>query len=196
MAVSTAWQKCPQKARSAISKRRGGMSRRQKGRAGGARLLRVLLASVVFGAPLAAAAENEASQKVPRFVSLRSDQVNLRVGPGENYPIEWVLTRKDMPVEIIRQFENWRIIRDWQGSEGSVRDRMGGSKRGVVGKGALRTLHRQPDPASPTVARAEPGVVARLLECRADWCRVEAADNTGWVQRGDLWGVYPDEIVQ
>ncbi len=172
------------------------MSRRQKGRAGGARLLRVLLASVVFGAPLAAAAENEASQKVPRFVSLRSDQVNLRVGPGENYPIEWVLTRKDMPVEIIRQFENWRMIRDWQGTEGWVHERMVAGKRAVVVKGGIRTLHRQPDPASPAVARAEPGVVARLLECRADWCRVEAADHTGWVQRGDLWGVYPDEIVQ
>ena len=114
------------------------MSRRQKGRAGGARLLRVLLASVVFGAPLAAAAENEASQKVPRFVSLRSDQVNLRVGPGENYPIEWVLTRKDMPVEIIRQFENWRMIRDWQGTEGWVHERMVAGKRAVVVKGGIR----------------------------------------------------------
>ena len=172
------------------------MSRRQKGRAVGARLLRVLLASFVFGAPLASAAESEANQKVPRFVSLRSDQANLRVGPGENYPIDWVLTRKDMPVEIIRQFENWRMIRDWQGTEGWVHERMVAGKRAVVVKGGIRTLHRQPDPASPAVARAEPGVVARLLECRADWCRVEAAENTGWVQRGDLWGLYPDEIVQ
>jgi SH3-like domain-containing protein len=107
-----------------------------------------------------------------------------------------VLTRKDMPVEIIRQFENWRMIRDWQGTEGWVHERMVAGKRAVVVKGGIRTLHRLPDPASPAVARAEPGVVARLLECRADWCRVEAADNTGWVQRGDLWGVYPDEIVQ
>ena len=172
------------------------MSRRQKGRAVGARLLRVLLASFVFGAPLASAAESEANQKVPRFVSLRSDQSNLRVGPGENYPIDWVLTRKDMPVEIIRQFENWRMIRDWQGTEGWVHERMVAGKRAVVVKGGIRTLHRQPDLASPAVARAEPGVIARLIECRADWCRVEAADNTGWVQRGDLWGVYPDEIVQ
>src|SRR5712691_6912817 len=184
MAVSTAWQKCPQKARSAISKRRGGMSSRQKGRVVGARLLRLLLASLLFGAPLAAAAENEASQKVPRFVSLRSDQVNLRVGPGENYPIEWVLTRKDMPVEIIRQFENWRMIRDWQGTEGWVHERMVSGKRGVIVRGGIRTLHGQPDVASPAVARAEPGVIARLLGCRPEWCRVEAANSTGWVQRG------------
>jgi SH3-like domain-containing protein len=172
------------------------MSRRQNGRASGARFLSVLLAAFVFFAPLASAAENEASQKLPRFVSLRADQVNLRVGPGENYPIEWVLTRKDMPVEIIRQFENWRMIRDWQGTEGWVHERMVTGKRAVIVKGGLRALRREADLAAQIVARAEPGVVARLLECRADWCRIEAADIAGWVQRGDLWGVYPDEIVQ
>ena len=69
-------------------------------------------------------------------------------------------------------------------------------KRAVVIKGGIRTLHRQPDPAAPAVARAQPGVIAKLLECRGDWCRVDAADHTGWVQRGDLWGIYPDEVVQ
>jgi SH3-like domain-containing protein len=172
------------------------MSRRQRDRALHAPLPWVLLAAVVLAAPLVLAAENDSGQKLPRFVTLRSDQVNLRVGPGENYPIEWVLTRKDMPVEIVRQFENWRMIRDWQGTEGWVHERMVTGKRAVVVKGGIRALHREPDPASQVVARAEPGVVARLLECRGSWCRIEAADNSGWVQRGDLWGVYPDEILQ
>jgi SH3-like domain-containing protein len=161
-----------------------------------ARLLGVLMGAFVIAAPPGAAAEGEVGQKLPRFVSLRSDQVNLRVGPGENYPIEWVLTRKEMPVEIVKEFENWRMIRDWQGTEGWVHERMLTGKRAVVVKGGIRTLHRQPDPASPAVARAQSGVIARLLECRADWCRIDAADHVGWVQRGDLWGVYPDEIVQ
>lgn len=167
------------------------MSRRQKGRRSALSLAILLLA-----APAAMAADSEQGQKLPRFVSLRSDQVNLRVGPGENYPIEWVLTRKDMPVEITKEFENWRLIRDWQGTEGWVHERMLTGKRAVVIKGGIRTLHGQPDAASPPVALAEPGVVARLIECRADWCRIDAADHTGWVQRGDMWGVYPDEVVQ
>jgi SH3-like domain-containing protein len=154
------------------------------------------MVALVLIAPPASAAEGEAGQKLPRFVSLRSDQVNLRVGPGENYPIEWVLTRKEMPVEIVKEFENWRMIRDWQGTEGWVHERMLTSKRAVVVKGGVRTLHRQPDVGSPAVARAEAGVFAKLIECRADWCRIDAADHTGWVQRGDLWGVYPDEVVQ
>ena len=159
-------------------------------------MMPALLAALVFPASLGAAAESETGPKLPRFASLRSDQVNLRVGPGENYPIEWVLTRKEMPVEIIRTFENWRMIRDWQGTEGWVHERMLTGKRAVVIKGGIRTLHRQPEVASPPVARAEPGVVARLLECRADWCRIDAADHAGWVQRGDLWGVYLDEALQ
>jgi SH3-like domain-containing protein len=155
-----------------------------------------LSAALVLAVAPAWAAENEPGARLPRFVSLRSDQVNLRVGPGENYPIRWVLTRKEMPVEIVREFEHWRMIRDWQGTEGWVHERMVWGKRGIVVKGGVRALHRQPDPASEVVARAEPGVFARLVECRGGWCRIEAAEITGWVQRGEVWGVYPDEVVQ
>src|SRR5438477_10938197 len=129
MVVSSAWRKVPQRAVSAISNSGGGMSRRQTWLRFVARLLGVLAAAFVFAALPAAAGESEAGQKLPRFVSLRSDQVNLRVGPGENYPIEWVLARKDMPVEVVEEFENWRIIRDGQGSEGWVHDSMVTVKR-------------------------------------------------------------------
>jgi SH3-like domain-containing protein len=155
-----------------------------------------LSAALAAAVALASAAETEPSARLPRFVSLRSDQVNLRVGPGENYPIQWVLTRKEMPVEIIREFEHWRMIRDWQGTEGWVHERMVTGKRAVVVKGSIRALHRLPDPASQIVARAEPGVFARLIECRGTWCRIETAEIAGWVQRIEVWGVYPDEAVQ
>src|SRR6266478_10135737 len=161
MAVSTAWRSL-HKVRLGISKRRGRMSRRQSRCALGARLAAVALTGLVAAMPLASAGEGEPTGKLPRFVSLRSDQVNLRVGPGENYPIAWVLTRKEMPVEIVREFQHWRLIRDWQGTEGWVHERMVTGKRGVIVKGGTRALHRQPDPASPIVARAEPGVLARL----------------------------------
>ena len=137
-----------------------------------------------------------AADKLPRFASLRSDEVNLRVGPGENYPIEWVLKRKDMPVEIVEQFENWRRVRDWQGDKGWVLDRMIADRRDVIVDGAVRVLYRQPDPRSPIVARAEPGVVARLIAFQGPWCHIEVGGFAGWVQRGEVWGVYPDETLQ
>jgi SH3-like domain-containing protein len=156
----------------------------------------VLLLLVAAGRGPAAAADNEKSLPVPRFVSLHADRVNLRTGPGSQYPIEWVLTKKEMPVQIIAQFEHWRRIRDWEGAEGWVQERMVAGKRTVVvNKGGLRPLYQQPDPATSVIARAEPGAVARLAECRGPWCRVETDDVSGWMRRSDIWGVFPDETV-
>ena len=170
------------------------MSRRQLARIFTAGF--ALAAALALLTPPASGGEAEGADKLPRFVSLRSDQVNLRVGPGENYPIEWVLTHKEMPVEIIKEFEHWRKIHDWQGTEGWVHERMVSGKRTVVVRGGIRALRRQPDLASEVVARAEPGVFAHLIECRGVWCRIESADITGWVQRIEIWGVYLDEAVQ
>jgi SH3-like domain-containing protein len=143
----------------------------------------------------AASSDGEASLPVPRFVSLHADRVNLRTGPGDRYPIEWVLTRKEMPVEITGQLEHWRRIRDWEGTSGWVHERMLTGKRGVIVKGGVRPVLRQPDPAAPVIARAEPGVVGRLLECRDAWCKIETSEVTGWMRRSDVWGVYPAETV-
>ena len=144
----------------------------------------------------AAAADEDPSPKVPRFVSLHSDKVNLRTGPGRQYPIEWVLTKKEMPVEIVAQFEHWRRIQTWDGTNGWVQEHMVGAKRTVIVKqGDVRPVYRLGDPASPIVARTAPGVVARLLECRGPMCRVEADNISGWMRRADLWGVFPDETV-
>ncbi|MFZ3234199.1 MAG: SH3 domain-containing protein [Stellaceae bacterium] len=155
-----------------------------------------LLAALLALAPFAAGGQVPSAEKLPRFASLRSDEVNLRVGPGENYPIEWILKRKDLPVEILEEFQNWRKVQDWQGDKGWVLDRMVTGKRDVVIAGAVRALYRQPDRAAPIVARAEPGVVARLIEFQGAWCHVEASGFKGWVQRSEVWGVYPDETLQ
>lgn len=157
-----------------------------------------LVALVFASVPTGAAEPNESDTtlKVPRFVSLHSDKVNLRSGPGRQYPIEWVLTRKDMPVEVVAQFEHWRRIREWDGTIGWVQEHMVTGKRYViVAKGAIRPLYREPDSAAPLAARTEPGVVARLVECKGAWCRIDAGEASGWMRRADLWGVYPDENV-
>ena len=143
----------------------------------------------------ARAADEDTTLKVPRFVSLHSDKVNLRTGPGPQYPIDWVLTRKEMPVEIIQQFEPWRRIREWDGTTGWVQEHMLTGRRSVIVIGGVHALHQQPDQGSAVVARAEPGVMAHLQECRGAWCRVDAGDTTGWVRRNDIWGVYPDESI-
>jgi len=151
---------------------------------------------VGLATPAAAAGDEAAALKVPRFASLRSDKVNLRTGPGKQYPIEWVLTRKEMPVEVTAQFEHWRRIREWDGTQGWVEEHMIDGKRFVViAKGGDRALRQSPDPAAPVIAKAEPGAVAKLAECRGAWCHIQADAIAGWLPRTDLWGIYPDEAV-
>jgi SH3-like domain-containing protein len=144
----------------------------------------------------AAAGAVEKESQTRRFATLRSDKVNVRTGPGDQYPIDWVFTHKELPVEIVAEFEHWRKIRDSQGAEGWVHQRMVTGKRAVLIQGDVRELHRDAKPDSDVVARAEPGVIAKLLECQGVWCRVETSGIKGWLRRGEVWGVYPDETVQ
>lgn len=136
----------------------------------------------------------DTSLPIPRFVSLRSDEVNLRFGPGQQYPIEWVLTRASMPVEITQEYETWRKIRAVDGTEGWVHQRMVAGKRTASVIGAEpQILRRRPEAGSPAVARLEPGVIGDLKECKGDWCRLELPKVRGWLRRTEIWGVYPKE---
>jgi SH3-like domain-containing protein len=133
---------------------------------------------------------------LPRFVSLNADLVNLRVGPGENHPIAWILTREGLPVEIIEEFDNWRQVRLHDGEEGWIHSSLLASHRTILVEGEVRTLHQTPDPDARAVLRAEPGVIGELLDCEESWCRIEIAGRRGWLQRSDFWGTLPDEVVR
>ncbi len=130
---------------------------------------------------------------LPRFVSLRASEVNLRTGPGIRYPIEWVYRRRGMPVEIVDEFGNWRRIRDWQGTEGWVHQSMLRGQRAVMVTGERRLLRRRPAPDAPGVAWAEAGVVGRLLRCSEAWCAVRLGSFEGWLRRSEVYGLLPGE---
>lgn len=151
----------------------------------------------VAGSSLAA---EKSTEPVPRFVSLRADDVNLRTGPGSRYPVEWVYHRKGLPVEIVAEFDQWRQVVDSQGTKGWVHQRMVTGTRNVVIAGTQRILRQSADQAAAPVARLDPGVIAHLLACRDAWCQVEVqnggSDVKGWLGRGEIWGVLPDETVK
>lgn len=130
---------------------------------------------------------------VPRFVTLRAGEVNARIGPGRSYPVEWIFTRKEMPVEITAEFDTWRRIRDWEGSQGWVHQSMLSGKRGVVVLGDARALRKDPTEAAAIIAYAKPGVIGKLLKCKDKWCQVDMKGHKGWLTRADVWGVYADE---
>lgn len=157
-------------------------------------LLLALLLSLAGLCPAQAA--NESGLPVPRFVSLRSGEVNLRTGPGTRYPIEWVLTKRSMPVEVIQEFDTWRRIRDSQGSVGWVQSSFLAGRRTLLVTGQTRKLRAERSEESRTVAMLEPGLIGRLNECREQWCYAEIGGYKGWLKRGEFFGAYPDEVVK
>ena len=157
-----------------------------------------------MGVPTAQAQESESvpgmapptGLPVPRFVSLRSAEVNVRTGPGTRYPVEWVFVKRDIPVEITAEFDTWRRIRDWEGTEGWVHQSMLSGKRAMVVLGDVRTLRRTAGENAGGLARVEPGVAGKLLHCQTNWCEVNVGGYRGWLQKSEFWGVYPTETVE
>jgi SH3-like domain-containing protein len=132
---------------------------------------------------------------VPRFVSLGADQVNLRYGPGREYPVSWVLARKGLPVEIIAEFDAWRKVRLHDDDEGWIHASLLSSRRTIVIMDELAGLRRTPTDDARVVLRAEPGVIGELLECQEDWCHVEIAGRRGWLRPQAFWGARPGEVL-
>ena len=133
---------------------------------------------------------------LPRFVSLRAGEVNLRTGPGSRYPVEWVLVYRHMPVEIIAEFDTWRKIRDWQGTVGWVHQSMISGNRWVIVREGRQPLRRAGDKEAPIIARIEQKVIGRLKECHGQWCEIDFSGFSGWMRRNQIWGVYPGEKVE
>lgn len=160
-----------------------------------ARLLFCILCLLVWLSPNSAGAQSS-GLPVPRFVSLDADEVNLRIGPGVRYPVQWVYQRARLPVEVIAEHDTWRKIRDVEGVEGWVHRAMLSGRRSVIVEDAEVTLRQKRDPQSPAVARLAPGMVASIEACDSDWCLVAVRGYEGWVRRQGLWGIYPNEALK
>jgi SH3-like domain-containing protein len=130
---------------------------------------------------------------LPRWASLASAEVNLRVGPGERYPIDWVAKQKNMPVEIVQEFENWRKVKLQDGTTGWAHRAMLTGTRFATIKQGSQLLYRQPDDKTAVQAKAQKGALLRLEKCQKDWCLAGAQGFEGWVPKTGLWGVYADE---
>ncbi len=130
---------------------------------------------------------------VPRFVSLRSGETNLRTGPGVRYPIDWVYRRKGLPMMVIGEYEYWRQVRDSDGIEGWIHRSLLSGQRSAVVILNLAVVRSSPHDGAPPVARAQSGAVLTLEACGDGWCRVRSARHTGWMRRGALFGVLADE---
>jgi SH3-like domain-containing protein len=135
---------------------------------------------------------------IPRFVCLRSDDVNMRAGPGDRYPVLWQYKRRDLPVKIEREFDVWRLVEDMDGFKGWVNQALlTGHRTFVVTSTNPVTLRDAASDDGAAVAVLKPGVVGRILACdaHAEWCRVQADDYRGFLPRSVFWGTNQGEAV-
>lgn len=134
---------------------------------------------------------------IPRFAALKSDEVNLRTGPGQRYPVDWVYRRRDLPVQIEREFDVWRLIRDPEGTKGWVHQATLTGRRTFFVLGGERAIHRAASEDATVIARLKPGVVGVLRRCEAQatWCQVQVGEHKGWLKRSDFWGILANEAV-
>ena len=159
-------------------------------------------ASVVSNAAQGAgdvAAGPKSGLPVPRFVSLKPDRVTVRGGPTRDHEIAFVFTRAGLPVEITAESDNWRRIRDWEGSEGWVyHSLLSGRRTALVSAkqpDELVPLYAKADTAASLMARLQPGVLASVKQCTGTWCRISGPGFEGFILQGRLWGVYPNEKI-
>lgn len=172
------------------------------------RWTRFVARSALAGLLLAAGAAHSATQQigtvtglpVPRFVSLKSDRVNLREGPSKDHRTSWIFQRAGLPVEITAEFDIWRRIRDSEGSEGWVlHSLLSGRRTALVApwrKGEEFPLRASPNTDAAIKARLQSGVIGTLKACNGSWCRLAGEGFDGWLEQQNLWGAYPGEKVE
>jgi SH3-like domain-containing protein len=124
---------------------------------------------------------------VPRYSSLRYNEVNGRAGPSRDYPVQWTYERLGLPVVVVRESQDWRKIRDPMGDEVWVNKTQLAAERTVIAT-ASGAIHRDATNKSAATARFAPGAVMSLAACKGEWCRVEAGGRTGFVLKSQLWG--------
>lgn len=172
---------------------------------GAIRLSMVAMVALVAGHAAAARAGDtplgpKSGLPVPRFVSLKPDKVNVRGGPTRDHEVTFVYTRAGLPVEITAESDNWRRIRDWEGSEGWIYHAMLSGRRTAVvapkDKKELVPLYDKGDGQGDLIARVQAGVLASVKRCNGNWCRIAGSHFDGWVVQQQLWGVYPNEKIE
>ncbi|PCJ02235.1 MAG: hypothetical protein COB14_02605 [Alphaproteobacteria bacterium] len=164
----------------------------------------VLALGVISVGGLSYAAQNQifsnSGLKIPRFVSLAKNKTNVRAGPGQKYPVKWVINRKSLPVEVILEFDHWRKIKDQEGAEGWVFHSLLSGKRMaiILGDNAVSAYEKpfSQEPKKPRISmHLEPMSVVEIASCEGAWCAITTSGLSGWIKRKSLWGVYETENI-
>jgi len=157
----------------------------------------VLVAAVLQATPGAAAERGSVTNlPLPRFVSMKAAEGNVRRGPSLSHRIDWVYKRRNMPLQITAEHGHWRRVQDRDGAGGWVHYALLSGVRTALVEVDMLNLHAQPYPSTQVVAQLSLGVIAEVRQCQAEWCELSAGGYKGWARKGDYWGVQPQDVFE
>ena len=154
---------------------------------------RIATAALLIAIASPAAAQEK---QPPYWASIASGQAMTRTGPAKNYPGIWLYQRRDLPVRVVKKYENWRLIQDQDGAQGWMLVTLLSDRRtAIVRPGQPRPIRVSRSPGAKVHYLAQPGVVGRIEKCSGGFCRIEIGKREGYIASADIWGVGPNEVV-
>lgn len=130
----------------------------------------------------------EAGQ-IPRFVTLRANEVNMRAGPGRHYPVEWVYTQKGLPLKVVAEFHHWRKVVDFEGTTGWIHKSLLTGRKKILIRHVDQAVYKTTSHEAKIVGYLKPMVIVNLDECENHWCYISIDSVSGWVPvTENIWG--------
>ena len=157
----------------------------------------VLISIIIFSQVSIANIGKETGLEIPRYVSLKSDDANIRVGPSKNYPIEIKYIKKNYPLKVLDEYEEWRKVEDFNRNIGWIhKSLISGIRTGIVLSNDNKTIKLLNTLNGNIIGEIGSGNIVFLEKCKIDWCLASFGDYKGWIDKKNIWGVKEKEIIK
>ena len=139
----------------------------------------------------------ETGLEIPRYVSLKSNDANIRVGPSKNYPIVIKYIKKNYPLKILEEYQEWRKIEDYKKNIGWIhKSLISGIRTGLVLSKENKNIELLNTLDGNVIGEIGKGNIIHLEKCKIDWCLVSSGNFKGWMNKKYIWGVKEKEIIK
>ena len=160
------------------------------------KIIITLITIIIFSQVCSADIGKETGLEIPRYVSLKSNDANIRVGPSKNYPIEIKYIKKNYPLKVLEEYEDWRKVEDFKKNIGWIhKSLISGNRTGIVLSNDNKTIKLLNTLEGNIIGEIGKGNIVFLEKCKIDWCLVSSGNYKGWIDKKYIWGIKEEEVI-